>query len=266
MAGLDTRSNETGSIPSTAAVQQLLCDLQQDVALQASLTGNDSQGVLDICAARGVYVNPTLLEQFIAQLTAEEQADQELSLEQLEDIAGGFGVVDTLVSSLVLAVVASNAEPLMHQVHAGTGLRESAPVASLASTPAIASQVNTLEALGIHVVVGDPSIQGASAEWDASRRTMTISPKTMAKGASTVMQATNHEAVHVAQSCKAGSVNNFGAALGIPTSDQAVERIQHAVYENASDHAKHLEVEAYSLDEQAGAGIRAAIDHCSEAA
>ena len=182
MAGLDTRSNETGSIPSTAAVQQLLCDLQQDVALQASLTGNDSQGVLDICAARGVYVNPTLLEQFIAQLTAEEQADQELSLEQLEDIAGGFGVVDTLVSSLVLAVVASNADPFLNQVHAGIGLGESAPVASLASTPAIASQVNTLEALGIHVVVGDPSIQGASAEWDASRRTMTISPKTMAKG------------------------------------------------------------------------------------
>ena len=167
---------------------------------------------------------------------------------------------------MVLAVVASNADPFLNQVHAGSGLGESAPVASLASTPAIASQVNTLEALGIHLVVGDPSIQGASAEWDASRRTMTISPKTMAKGASTVMRAINHEAVHVAQSCKAGSVNNFGAALGIPTSDQAVERIQHAVYENTSDHAKHLEVEAYSLDEQAGAGIRAAIDHCSEAA
>ena len=47
---------------------------------------------------------------------------------------------------------------------------------------------------------------------------------------------------------------------------QAVERIQHAAYENASDHAKHLELEAYSLAEQAGAGISAAIDHCSEAA
>ena len=266
MAGLDTRSSEPGVLPITSAAQQLICDLQQDVALQATLAKNDSQGVVEICKARGVYVDPALLEQFIAQLTAEEQADQELSLEQLEDIAGGFGVADTLVSSLVLAVVASNAEPFLNQVHAGMDFGNSAPVASLAATPAIASQVNTLEALGIQVVVGDPSIQGASAEWDASRRTMTINPKTMAKGASTVMQAINHEAVHVAQSCKAGSVNNFGAALGIPTSDQAVERIQHAVYENASDHAKHLEVEAYSLDEQAGAGIRAAIDHCSEAA
>ena len=264
MAGLDTRSNETGSIPSTAAVQQLLCDLQQDVALQASLTENDSQGVLDICAARGVYVDPVLLEQFVDQLTAEEQADQELSLEQLEDIAGGFGVVDTLVSGLVLAVVASNAGSFMSQVQAATGLGDSAPVASLASTPAIASQVNTLEALGIHVVVGDPSIQGASAEWDASRRTMTISPDTMAKGAGSIMQAIDHEAVHIAQSCKAGGVNHAGTALGVATSGEAVERIQHAAYENASDHAKHLELEAYSIAEQAGAGISAAIDHCSK--
>ena len=154
----------------------------------------------------------------------------------------------------------------MNQVDAGTGLGNGAPVASLASTPAVASQVKTLERLGIQVVVGDPSIQGASAEWDASRRTMTISPKTMAKGPSTVMQAINHEAVHIAQSCKAGGINQVGTALGVATSGQAVERIQHAAYENASDHAKHLEVEAYSLDEQAGAGIRAAIDHCSEAA
>ena len=266
MAGLETRSNETGIIANTSAAQQLLCDLQQDVALQATLAKNDSQGMLEICKARGVYVDPVLLEQFVDQLTAEEQADQELSLEQLEDIAGGFGVVDTLVSGLVLAVVASNAGSFMNQVDAGTGLGNGAPVASLASTPAVASQVKTLEGLGIQVVVGDPSIQGASAEWDASRRTMTISPDTMAKGAGSIMQAIDHEAVHIAQSCKAGGVNQVGTALGVATSGQAVERIQHAAYENASDHAKHLELEAYSITEQAGAGISAAIDHCSEAA
>ena len=141
---------------------------------------------------------------------------------------------------------------------------DSAPVASLASTPAVASQVKTLEGLGIQVVVGDPSIQGASAEWDASRRTMTISRDTMAKGAGSIMQAIDHEAVHIAQSCKAGGINQVGTALGVATSGQAVERIQHAAYENASDHAKHLELEAYSLAEQAGAGISAAIDHCSQ--
>jgi len=247
-----------------ASVQQFVTDLQQDSALRTSLPDNDSQGIVEICRERGVYVDSALLEQFIAQLAAEEHDDQELSLDQLEDIAGGLGVVDTLVSGLVLAVVASNAGSFMNQVQAATGLGDSAPVASLAANPAIASQVNALEGLGIQVVVGDPSIQGASAEWDASRRTMTISPKTMAKGASSIMQAIDHEAVHIAQSCKAGGVNHAGTALGVATSGEAVERIQHAAYENASDHAKHLELEAYSLAEQAGAGISAAIDHCSQ--
>ena len=220
-----------------ASVQQFVTDLQQDSALRTSLLDNDSQALLRFAGRRGV--DSALLEQFIAQLAAEEHDDQELSLDQLEDIAGGFGVVDTLVSGLVLAVVASNAGSFMNQVQAATGLGDSAPVASLAANPAIANQVNTLEGLGIQVVVGDPSIQGASAEWDASRRTMTISPDTMAKGSGSIMQAIDHEAVHIAQSCKAGGVNHAGTALGVATSGEAVKRIQHAAYENASDHAKH---------------------------
>ena len=264
MTSLNAPFDEAGLNSQVASVQQFVTDLQQDSALRTSLLDNDSQGIVEICRERGVYVDSALLEQFLAQLAAEEHDDQELSLDQLEDIAGGLGVVDTLVSGLVLAVVASNAGSFMNQVQAATGLGDSAPVASLAANPAIASQVNALEGLGIKVVVGDPSIQGASAEWDASRRTMTISPDTMAKGAGSIMQAIDHEAVHIAQSCKAGGVNHAGTALGVATSGEAVERIQHAAYENASDHAKHLELEAYSITEQAGAGISAAIDHCSQ--
>ena len=264
MTSLNAPFDEAGLNSQMASVQQFVTDLQQDSALRTSLLDNDSQGIVEICRERGVYVDSALLEQFIAQLAAEEHDDQELSLDQLEDIAGGLGVVDTLVSGLVLAVVASNAGSFMNQVQAATGLGDSAPVASLGANPAIASQVNALEGLGIKVVVGDPSIQGASAEWDASRRTMTISPDTMAKGSGSIMQAIDHEAVHIAQSCKAGGVNHAGTALGVATSGEAVERIQHAAYENASDHAKHLELEAYSLAEQAGAGISAAIDHCSQ--
>ena len=130
-----------------ASVQQFVTDLQQDSALRTSLLDNDSQGIVEICRERGVYVDSALLEQFIAQLAAEEHDDQELSLDQLEDIAGGLGVVDTLVSGLVLAVVASNAGSFMNQVQAATGLGDSAPVASLAANPAIASPVNALEDL-----------------------------------------------------------------------------------------------------------------------
>ena len=75
MAGLNSRSNETAAIPNAFTAQQLICDLHQDLALQATLAKNDSQGLLEICLARGVYVDSTLLEQFIALLTTEEQDD-----------------------------------------------------------------------------------------------------------------------------------------------------------------------------------------------
>lgn len=263
MAGLNTRSNATRFIPNSSAAQQLICDLQQDVELQASLIRNGSQSVLELCKARDVYVDPALLDHFIKQLAAEEQEDQELSLEQLEDIAGGLGVADVMVSGLVLAVVASNAGAFINEVQAATGLGDSAPVSSLTANPAISKQVDALEGLGIQIVVGDPSVHGASAQWDPSRRTMTISPTTMEKGFGAVMRSIDHEAVHIAQSCKAGGVGLAGSPLGVAASGEAVEKVQHAVYEDASDHAKHLEVEAYSLTEQKGAGIKAAIEHCS---
>jgi hypothetical protein len=39
-----------------------------------------------LCEQRGVYVNVALLGQFIAQMSAEESADEELSLDQLKHV------------------------------------------------------------------------------------------------------------------------------------------------------------------------------------
>ena len=73
----------------------------------------------------------------------------------------------------------------------------------------------------------------------------------------------NHEAVHVAQSCNAGGVGSAGAALGIGTSGEAALALQHEVYEGVSEEEKQMELEAYTLTKQTGAGINAAVDHCS---
>ena len=110
--------------------------------------------------------------------------------------------------------------------------------------------------LGIHPLTAHPQngIQQA---------TEAISPATMQQGAGAVLQAMNHEAVHVAQSCKAGGVGTAGKALGIGTSGAAAEALQHEVYESVSREEKQLELEAYTLTNQAGAGINAAVDHCS---
>lgn len=245
------------------AVQQLLYELNTDPLLQNAISGSKADDILLLCQERGVYVNPELLNQFIGQLSAEESVDEELSLKQLEDVAGGLGVADVMVSGAVLAVVASNAGGLMSQAQAAMGISNDGPVASLTADATIAGQISTLESLGIEVVVGAPSIDGASAEWDAGSRTMTISADTMQQGSGAVLQAMNHEAVHVAQSCKAGGVGTGGVALGIGTSGAAAQALQHEVYEGVSSEEQQMELEAYTLTNQAGAGVAAAVQHCS---
>lgn len=244
------------------AVNQLLYDLNHDKQLQHSISQSNPEDIVKIFDDRGVHVSRTLLTQFLVQLEAEESSDVELDLEQLEDVDGGLGVADVVISGAVLAVVASNAGGLMSQAQAAT-VSDDGPVATLMSDSTIAGQVSTLESLGIEVVVGDPSIDGASAEWDSSSRTMTISSETMEQGSGAVLQAMNHEAVHVAQSCSAGGVGSGGAALGIGTSGEAALALQHEVYEGVSEEEKLMEMEAYTLTNQAGAGIDAAVQHCS---
>jgi hypothetical protein len=245
------------------SVEQFLADLRTDQSLQSAVSRSSVEDILELCQQRGVYVNGQVLSQFIAQVSAEESADEELSLDQLEDVAGGLGVADVMVSGVVLAVVASNAGGLMSQAQAAMGISSDGPVASLTADSTIAGQVNTLESLGIQVVVGDPSIDGASAEWDSSSRTMTISADTMQQGSDAVLQAMNHEAVHVAQSCKAGGVGAAGTALGIGTSGEAAQAVQHETYAGISAEEQQMELEAYTLTNQAGAGVAAAVQHCS---
>ena len=252
----------TFSTPS-GAVNKFLFELSSDPLLQRTISQAKPDEILSLCQERGVYVNGELLRQFLTQLETEETSDIELSLEQLEDVDGGLGVADFMVSGAVLAVVASNAGGLMSQAQAAANIEADGPVATLNADATIAGQVSTLESLGIEIVVGNPSIDGASAEWDAGSRTMTISSATMQQGAGAVLQAMNHEAVHVAQSCKAGGVGTAGKALGIGTSGAAAEALQHEVYESVSREEKQLELEAYTLTNQAGAGINAAVDHCS---
>ena len=248
---------------SSGAVDKLLFELSSDPLLQKRISQANPDEILTLCQEWGVYVNGELLRQFLSQLETEESSDVELSLEQLEDVDGGLGVADVMVSGAVLAVVASNAGGLMSQAQAALDIDDEGPLATLTADATIAGQLSTLGSLGIEIIVGNPSIDGASAEWDAASRTVTISPATMQQGAGAVLQAMNHEAVHVAQSCKAGGVGTAGKALGIGTSGAAAEALQHEVYESVSREEKQLELEAYTLTNQAGAGINAAVDHCS---
>ena len=94
-------------------------------------------------------------------------------------------------------------------------------------------------------------------------REMTISSATMQQGAGAVLKAMNHEAVHVAQICKTGGMGTAGKALGIGTSGASAQALQHEVHESVSEEEKQMELEAYTLTNQAGAGLEAAIQHYS---
>ena len=163
----------------SSAVNRFLLELNSNPLLQRTISQANPDEILSLCQERGVYVNGELLRQFLSQLTTEESSDVELSLEQLEDVDGGLGVADVMVSGAVLAVVASNAGGLMSQAQAAVNIDADGPVATLTTDATIAGQLSTLGSLGIEIVVGNPSIDGASAEWDAASRTVTISPATM---------------------------------------------------------------------------------------
>lgn len=245
-------------------VEILLNELHNDHELQRIVSSSNRDEITELLRQRDVDIDPELLDQFINQASTEETADEELTLQQLEDVAGGLGVTDVMVSSVVLAVVASNAGSLMGEAKASSGFNGNIPLASLRADSTIAGQVSTLESLGIQLVVGDPSIQGASAEWNPQSGTITISDEIMQRGRKAVLQAMNHEAVHVAQSCNAGGINMSGSSIGIDISGEAVQALNHEVYENASPQTRQLELEAYTLTKKEGAGIVAAIDNCSE--
>ena len=74
----------------SGAVAELLLELHTNPVLQSTISQADPNEIVLLCQERNVYVNESLLKQFLSQLEAEESADVELNLEQLEDVDGGL--------------------------------------------------------------------------------------------------------------------------------------------------------------------------------
>lgn len=51
-------------------------------------------------------------------------------------------------------------------------------------------------------------------------------------------------------------------ALGIGTSGEAAMALQHETHSGISPEEQQMELEAYTLTNQAGAGVAAAVQHC----
>lgn len=121
----------------------------------------------------------------------------------------------------------------------------------------IAQLRQALGGLGVRVELSPPHKPGAAAEWDPSARTIRLKPGVVAQGSAAFLRVLNHEAIHVAQSCRGGGIGAAPQPLGLsqqlPTHLQAV--LQEPTYASASAHERQLEREAYAQQEQLDLGL-----------
>jgi hypothetical protein len=105
-----------------------------------------------------------------------------------------------------------------------------------------------LEAKGVKIRITKPRKLGAAGEWDPNLKTIRIKPEVLDKGSKEFAWVLNHEAIHVAQSCKSGSITANPNVLGLAKKlTPEVELVlQKPPYLNASFQSKSLEREAFA--------------------
>lgn len=123
-----------------------------------------------------------------------------------------------------------------------------------AERKAISNLLETLRQAGVRVMLTATLKKGAAAEWDHRRGVMRIQPRVTDKGTLDFLRVLNHEAIHVAQSCRSGSLHAKPKVLGIPVAANATinKTLTDPVYANVTDWERGLEWEAYSLQNEIG--------------
>ena len=129
---------------------------------------------------------------------------------------------------------------------------------------AIGVLLQQLERSGVVIVVRQPKQQGAAGEWNPRRGELRLRPDVASKGTVNFARVLNHEAIHVAQSCKGGSLYARPRLLGLGRSLSASGQrsLQQPLYAKASREQRLLEEEAYANQEQLNLGWELLARHC----
>jgi len=114
----------------------------------------------------------------------------------------------------------------------------------------IAQLLTLLAEHRVLVVVGKTRLKGAAGEWDPSRQVIRIAPDSLSKGSDIVLKILNHEAIHVAQSCRNGGINYKPKPMGIKLSPPNIfdQQLRSDVYSEIGEQTRTLESEAYSYE------------------
>jgi len=112
----------------------------------------------------------------------------------------------------------------------------------------ISSLWQLLEAKGVQIRLTVPKKYGAAGEWDPRDKTIRIHPEVLAKGSKEFAWVLNHEAIHVSQSCKKGSLTGNPEVIGLtkPLPPELEFVLQKPQYRNTSVQSKSLEREAFA--------------------
>lgn len=129
---------------------------------------------------------------------------------------------------------------------------------------AIGALLAQLRHLGVNVELHPPRQARASGEWDPRRATLRIRPDVPSWGSRQFAEVLNHEAIHVAQSCRAGGLRRIPVPLGLSRSLGAQERqlLADPAYRNASPWVLRLEQEAFANQADLALGRSLLRAHC----
>jgi hypothetical protein len=113
---------------------------------------------------------------------------------------------------------------------------------------AVSELLGLLADAGVRIQLSQPLKAGAAGEWDPRSRTLRVKPSVLGSGSREFAQVLNHEAIHVAQSCRGGGITALPQPLGLSEHLPPVLRrvLQEPLYRQASEPERRLEREAYA--------------------
>ena len=120
----------------------------------------------------------------------------------------------------------------------------------------IKETLNVLNNFGISLILSDFQNEKGSAYWVPKNKLIKIDKKAINSGSLTFARIINHEMIHIAQSCKGGSINSIPELIGIKERMNEEKHIllKSKVYKNLSKYEISLEKEAYSYQDNLLAG------------
>lgn len=129
---------------------------------------------------------------------------------------------------------------------------------------AIGELLTVLAAVGVRLELAQPRKPGAAGEWDPQASTLRVQPRVVGKGSAEFARVLNHEAIHVAQSCRNRGLRSSPRLLGLPTRipPHLSAVLKEPLYRTAPEGIRQLEREAYANQDRLGLGAELVRQHC----